>query len=329
MTTRSRFPIFKALFWMLVLMTAPAVPSLGQDYPTRPVEMIVGYAPGGAGDVVARLIAEKLTVSLGKQVIVDNRPSASGAIAARMVARAEPNGQTLLVGQTAEIAVNQHLMPSLGYDAAADLQPIALAGIIPLGLVVQAASPYSSMTALLDAARSNPDGLTFASAGNGTPGHLAGELLRVRTAGNLTHVPYKGGGPALTDVLGGHVDFFFSGLPGAMPHVSAGNLKVLAVSTAKRSSSNPDIPTVADSGVADFDLGLWVGFFAPKATPREIVELLNGKINEILRAPEMQQRLQEQGLEVASMSVAETAAFVTAEIAKYGDIIKATGVKGE
>jgi tripartite-type tricarboxylate transporter receptor subunit TctC len=329
MKTRSSFQIVKAFFWMLILMTVPPVPSFGQEYPTRPVEMIVGYAPGGAGDVVARLIAEKLTVSLGKQVIVDNRPGASGAIAARMVARAEPDGQTLLVGQTAEIAVNQHLMPSLGYDAATDLQPIALAGIIPLGLVVQAASPYPSMNALLEAARSNADGLTFASAGNGTPGHLAGELLRVRTRGNLTHVPYKGGGPALTDVLGGHVDFFFSGLPGAMPHVSAGNLKVLAVSTAKRSSSNPDIPTVAESGVADFDLGLWVGFFAPKATSREIVELLNGKINEILMAPEMQQRLKEQGLEVASMSVDETAAFVTAEIAKYGDIVKATGVKGE
>ena len=289
MTSRTRRLIVGA-FGALAVTVVSQLPASAQDYPARPVQMIVGYAPGGAGDVVARLIAEKLTEKLGQQVIVDNRPGASGAIAARMVVRAEPDGHTLLVGQTAEIAVNQFIIPKLGYDTATELQPIALAGIIPLGLVVQAASPYPTIEALLDAAKSSPDGLTFASAGNGTPGHLAGELLRARTGGNLTHVPYKGGGPALTDVLGGHVDFFFSGLPGAMPHVAAGNLKVLAVSTAKRSSSSPDVPTVAESGIADFDIGLWVGFFAPEGTPQQIVGLLNKDINEILASPDMQRR---------------------------------------
>jgi tripartite-type tricarboxylate transporter receptor subunit TctC len=311
------------------LLIAATVPAAAQSYPTRPVEMIVGYAPGGAGDVVARYIAEKLTASLGKQVVVDNRPGASGAIAARMVARAEPDGHTLLVGQSAEIAINQHFIPNLGYDAAKDLQSVAFAGSFPLGLVVQAAAPYTDLKSMLDAARTKTDGMTFASAGNGTPGHLAGELLKVRTGTNLTHVPYKGGGPALTDVIGGHVDFFFSGLPGALPQIKAGTLKALAVSTAKRSPGAPDIPTLAESDIADFDISLWVGFFAPHGTPEDVVTRLNTEINQILASPDMKTRLQGQGLDVTPMSVEQTTAFVTSEIEKYGRIIKETGAKAE
>lgn len=311
------------------LLALAAFPAWAQSYPSRPVQMVVGYAPGGLGDVVGRLLAEKLTSSLGRQVIVDNRPGASGGIAARLVARAEPDGHTLLVGQTAEIAINKFLNPALGYDPATDLQPIAIVGDAPLGLVVQAAAAFTSLQSMLDAAQAKPEGLSFASAGNGTPGHLAGELLRVRTNRNLLHVPYKGAGPALTDVIGGHVNFFFSSLPAALPHVKAGNLKVLAVSSARRSGSSPDLPTISEGGVADFDLSLWVGIFAPRGTPSDVVARLSEEIGKIIALPEMKERFQSQGLDVVAMSPEQSAAFVGSEINKYGRIIEQTGVKGE
>lgn len=313
----------------LLALAAFPMGAQAQSYPSRPVQMVVGYAPGGLGDVVGRLLAEKLTTSLGEQVIVDNRPGASGGIAARYVANADPDGYTLLVGQTAEIAINKFLNPALGYDPATDLVPIAIVGDAPLGLVVQASGPFADLPSMLDAAQANPDGLSFASAGNGTPGHLAGELLRVRTGRNLLHVPYKGAGPALTDVIGGHVDFFFSSLPAALPHVKAGSLKVLAVSSARRSGSSPDLPTVAEQGVADFDLSLWVGIFAPRGTPADVVARLSGEIGKILTMPEMKEKFQSQGLDVVAMSTEQSTAFVNSEIAKYERIVDQTGVKGE
>ncbi len=234
-------------------LAVAALPAWGETYPSSPVHLIVAYAAGGTGDVVARIVAPKLSTALGQSVIVENRAGASGAIGARSVAVANPDGLTLLIGQTAEVAINQHWLKGLNYDPDKDLQPVALLAVVPLALVVPAKAPYSTMAEFLAALPGAK--LTFASAGTGTPGHFAGELLKAKTHGNLTHVPYKGAGPALNDIIGGHVDLYFSGMPAAMPQLKGGLAKVLAVSSAKRSGIAPDVPTVAESaGIKDFAL---------------------------------------------------------------------------
>src|SRR5689334_16197688 len=222
----------------LGLATAGFVVSNGgqgwsQTYPTRTIQVIVAYAAGGTGDIVARSVADKLGATLGQSVVVENRAGASGAIGAHSVTTAAPDGYTLLVGQTGEMAVNQHWLKGLNYDPDKDLIPIALAAVVPLALVVPAKAPYSTLPDFLNALKAKPK-ITFASAGIGTPGHFAGELLKLKFDENLTHVPYKGAGPALNDLIGGHVEFYFSGFPAAAPHVKAGNLKVLALSSGKR-----------------------------------------------------------------------------------------------
>lgn len=311
-------------------IAAHASPAAAQAYPSRAVTFVVGYAPGGTGDVVARLIAQKLGGVLGQSVVVENRAGASGAIAAQSVARAAPDGHTLLVGQTAEIAINQHLMKGLAYDPGKDLQPIALAAVVPLGLVVPGKAPYATLPELVKAARASKQGLSFASAGIGTPGHFAGELLKAKSQTIMAHVPYKGAGPALNDLIGGHVDLYFPGLPAAMANVKAGQLKLLAVSSAKRSAAAPDVPTVAEAlDAPGFDLTLWAGIFAPRGTPPEIVARLNAEINKILQQADTRDRMMTEGADVAALSVEQFTAFTNAESAKYAQIIKETGVKAE
>jgi tripartite-type tricarboxylate transporter receptor subunit TctC len=304
-----------------------AFPTLAQ-YPSSPVHMIVAYAAGGTGDVVARIVAPKLSIALGQNVVVENRAGASGAIGARSVATANPDGLTLLVGQTAEVAINQHWLKNISYDPDKDLQAVALLAIVPLALVVPSKTPYSTMAEFLATLKTAK--LTFASAGTGTPGHFAGEFLKAKTKGDLTHIPYKGAGPALNDLIGGHVDLYFPGTPAANPLLKGGLAKVLAVSSAKRSGIMPDVPTVAEStGWKDFDFTLWVGVFTPHGTPPEIVAKLNTEINKVLSDPETRQRLVEAGAEVEAMSVARFRAFVDGESSKYLRIINETGVTAE
>lgn len=298
-----------------------------QTYPARDVTVVVGYAAGGTGDVVARIISEQLAKRLGKGVIVDNRPGASGSIAAAHVAKSAPDGLTLLAGQTAEISINPFLM-KLAYDPQTDLMPIALAAVVPLGLVAPEKAPYSTVSEMLADAKKAPSGLTFASSGIGTPGHFAAELLKLKTKANLTHVPYKGAGPALNDILGGHVDLFFSGLPAAVQSVRAGRMKLLAVSSASRSAAAPDVPTVAEAAnIPGFDITLWVGMFAPKGTPSEIVALLNSEINAIITAPDVKARFLAEGADVRALSIDQTAAFTRTESEKYKSLISEMGVK--
>ena len=252
-----------------------------QSFPSRTVHLVVSYAPGGTGDIVARLISDRLAAALGQNVVVENRAGGSGAIGAQSVVSAPADGHTLLIGQPAEVAINPHWIRGLSYDPDRDLQPVALATMVPLALVIPAGAPYANVAGMIKAAATRP--LTFASAGTGTPGHFAGELLKFRTKSNMTHVPYKGAGPALNDLLGNHVDFFFSGFPAAWAQVKAGTLKLIAVSTAKRSPAAPDVPTVAEAaGLPDFDVGLWQGVFAPRATPKDVVLRLNAEINRIV-----------------------------------------------
>jgi tripartite-type tricarboxylate transporter receptor subunit TctC len=266
-------------------LAVAALPASAQTFPSRTVHVVVPYAAGGTGDIVARVVADKLSAALGQSVVVENRPGASGALGTKSVISAVPDGHTLLMGQTGEIAINQHWSKNLGYDPEKDLA---------------------------------------------TPGHFAGEVLKLKTKSNLTHVPYNGAGPALNDLLGAHVDMFFSGFPAAVPHVSSGTLKLIAVSSAKRSGVAPDVPTVAEaSGIKDFDITLWQGFFAPRDTPKEIVARLNTEINKILVQPDVKAKLLDAGADVSPISVDAFAAFTKAESAKFLAIVKESGIKPE
>jgi tripartite-type tricarboxylate transporter receptor subunit TctC len=305
-----------------------ALPAAAQTFPARTITFVVGYAPGGTGDFIARLIGNKVAEKFGRTVVVENRAGASGQIAAQSVVNAAPDGYTILAGQTPEIAINPHWLKN-GLDVERDLVPIALGGVVPLALVVPKDAPYATVPALLEASHA-PNGLLFASAGTGTPGHFAGEVLKLASHGNMTHVPYKGAGPALSDLLGSHVDFYFPGFPAAVPYVKAGQMKLLAVSSARRSSTAPDIPTVAEAtGIKDFDFTLWAGFFAPRGTPKDVVTTLNAAINEVLALPDLRAKMADAGADVIPMSVDQFAAFMKAESAKYTRIIQETGIKPE
>jgi tripartite-type tricarboxylate transporter receptor subunit TctC len=310
----------------LAVATMPAWP---QAYPNRPIRLIVSFPPGGTGDILGRIIANQLSIELGQSIAVENRSGAGGTIGARDVVSAAPDGYTLTVGQTPEIAINPYFMKDVGYDPLKDLQPIALAGVVPLALVVPPRSPFSTAAQWAAALRAEQL-LTFASAGIGTPGHLGGELLKLKIDNKLVHVPYKGAGPALNDVAGGQVDFYFPGYPGAVPLMQGGRIKMLGVSTAKRLTSAPDVPTVAEvTGLANFDFTLWAGFFGPHGLPGDIAARLNGAINKVILEPEIKSKLEASGADVSAMSIDQFNAFVRAEVERYKEIIKDGDLKPE
>jgi tripartite-type tricarboxylate transporter receptor subunit TctC len=306
-----------------------AASARAQTYPDRPIHLIVGFAPGGTGDIVGRIIGNRLSTELGQSVVVENRPGGGGTLAARDVSNAVPDGYTLAVAQTPEIAINPNFMANVGYDPLKDLQPIALTGVVPLGLVVPASSPFSTAADWAAALRAVKP-MTFASAGVGTPGHIAGELLKLKLDSKLTHVPYKGAGPAMNDVAGGQVDFYFPGYPAAVPLTQGGKVKLLGVSSAKRTPVAPDLPTVAEAtGLPNFDFTLWVGFFGPRGTPKDLATKLNAAINKVLLEPDIKARLQDNGAEVSALTIDQFTGFVETESNRYRDIIKAADLKPE
>jgi tripartite-type tricarboxylate transporter receptor subunit TctC len=309
---------------------APAAARAQAKYPSKTITIIVCYVPGGTGDVFARSISDKLGQALGTSVVVENRPGAGGLIGAQMAAKAAPDGHTILMGQTGEMSINKYLMKSSLVDPEKELAPVTLVGKVPLGLAVAGTSPYGNFRALMDAMRANVPGLSFASSGIGTPGHLAAEQLKLVARSSIVHAPYKGAGAALADLLGGHVTYFFSGMPAAIPHVKSGKLRLLAVSTATRAPALPDVPTVAESGQPGFDFSLWGGFFVPTGTPREIVATLNREVGKIL-APgaEARERLAADGTEIVPGTPEQLGAFTRSETRKYEQIIRDTGVKSE
>jgi tripartite-type tricarboxylate transporter receptor subunit TctC len=276
---------------------------------------------------MARIVAQKLTEAWNHQVVVDNRPGAAGMIGADLASKAPPDGYTLLMSYTTEIAIAPTLYPKVPYDPMRDLAPVALAAVTPMILVAHPALPAKNIKELIALARSKPAQLPYASAGNGSPAHLAVELLQKIAKVQMTHVPYKGGGQALTDTIAGHVAMFFSSMPSAMPHVSAGRLRAIAVSTAKRSPAAPEVPSVAESGVPNFDILTWNALFAPAATPRDIVTKLNAEVLRALRAPDMKERLSREGAEVLPLSPDQFRSFVQGEIAKFAKIIKESGAR--
>jgi len=299
------------------------LPASAQTYPTKPVQVVVAFPPGGVGDIVARAVSDKLARALGQPVTVENRPGSAGLIGTQSVMRAAPDGYTLLAGQTTEIVVNKVLGAELPGAPEKPLKPIALFAVMPLVLAVPAGSPYSSPDDLAKAAGESRRGLSFASGGPGTPGHLAAELLRARTKARFTHVPFDGGGPALEGLLQQRVDFYFPVLVTAMPQIKSGQIKPLAITSAKRSPVLPDVPTLAEAGVRDVEVTHWVGLFAPGDTPSDIAGKLNQAANQALSDPEVKQRLADSGAEMTPMSADQFAGFLETETDKYTNLIRA------
>ncbi|MCC6194037.1 MAG: tripartite tricarboxylate transporter substrate binding protein [Burkholderiales bacterium] len=310
----------------LALTSAVAGGVHAADWPERNITVIVPYAPGGQGDVFARLVGERLGQALGKAVIVDNRPGASGVLGTRLAVKAPADGYTLLLGQTGEIAINGTAMKRPGYNTLKDLRPVALVGDSPLVLVTPASSPYQSLADLITAARAKPGSIAYASSGTATPGHLAAAALAAGIKTEMIHVPYKGAGQAITDVIGGQVQFFFASASSIMPHVKGGKVRALAVSTTKRLPALPDVPTVAET-LPGFDFSLWGGYFAPRATPDAVVQRLATEINRIIVEPDLRARFEAEGSAVTPMTPQQFEKFVRDEIAKYARLIKATGAR--
>lgn len=312
---------------VLIAFVLGATAANAQPFPSKPVRIINPFAPGGATDIIARQMAQKLTEEWGQAVVVENRAGASGAIGVEMVAKSPPDGYTLLIATQTTHAANPSLYAKLPYDAAKDFAPLTLAGSTPLALMVRPSLPVSSVKELIDFARKNPAKLVYASGGNGTSQHLTAELMKSMSSTYMLHIPYRGAGPAMTDLLGGQVDLMFDNLPTALPHMKAGKLRGLAVTSASRSSLAPELPTMAESGLPGFELSTWFAFFAPAGTPRTIVDKIAGDMRRVLTQPDMQQRLAAIGVDVKASSPDELAAFQRAELAKWGKIIKDSGAK--
>jgi tripartite-type tricarboxylate transporter receptor subunit TctC len=309
---------------------AMAASAAAQDnYPSKPVRMLVPYGPGGATEIIARIVAQRLTESLSQTFLVENRPGANGNIALEAAAKAAPDGYTLLMASTAEVAINHNLYSRMTYDPVKDLSAVTLAGITPLILVIHPSIPAQSLQELIALAKAKPGRLTFASPGNGSVQHLSGELLKILQRIDMVHVPYKGGAPAVTDLLAGQVSMFFAGMPPAMPHVKAGKLRAIAVTTTKRSPAAPEVPTMEEAGVPGFDITNWFGVFVPAGTPKPIIAKLAAEIGQALTRAEVKESLTAQGVQVGGTSTEEFSRFYRAEIAKYAKIIKDSGARAD
>ncbi|MCX7136430.1 MAG: tripartite tricarboxylate transporter substrate binding protein [Proteobacteria bacterium] len=310
-----------------MLIMASATPA--QTYPIRPIRWVVTYPPGGPTDVVARAIGAKLTEAWGQQIVIDNRAGAGGVIGTDIAAKAVPDGYTLLFGTSAGLTINPALNSKLPYDAVKDFAPVSLLVLNPQILVVHPAVPVNSVKELVALAKARPGQLNYASVGIGSPNHMGMELLKALTGIDIVHVPYKGTGPAITDLLGGQVQVMFNSMPSVIPLVASGKLKGLAVGSVQRSPAVPDIPTVAEAGVPGFENVTWYGMFAPAKTPHDIIVKLNKQVVQILASPEMAQRLASQGAEPRSSTPEELTKFMRVESERWKKVIKTAGIKVE
>ncbi|HZN26932.1 MAG TPA: tripartite tricarboxylate transporter substrate binding protein [Burkholderiales bacterium] len=307
---------------------APTNAAAADAYPSRPIRFIVPFPPGGGNDIVGRLVAVKLGERLGQQVVVDNRGGAGGTVGTDITAKAPPDGYTLLVNNIS-LAVNHTLFTKLPYDTLKDLAPVSLIGRQPNVVVVHPGLPAKSMRELLDLARAKPGQLNYGSGGNGTASHLATEMLKLMTRTDIVHVPYKGLGPALTDLIGGRLEVIISTLASALPQLKAGKLRPLAVTTARRSSFFPDLPTMHEAGVKGYEFSTWYGLLVPAGTPQAIVDRLNQETRKAVGTPAVAEQFVAQGLEPAASSPHEFGAYLRSEVAKWGKVIRASGATPE
>ena len=300
--------------------------ALAQGYPVKPVRLVNPFPAGGSSDTISRIVGQKLGAAIGQTVVLDNRPGAGGNLGAELVAKAPPDGYVLLV-VLASHAINATLYKGLTYDLVKDFEPVIQLCSVTGILVAHPSLPVKSARELVAMAKARPGQLNFASAGSGTVTHLAGELFKTMVGVNLVHVPYRGSGPALIDVLGGQVPLMFANMPGTIQHVQSGKLRVLGVNSLKRSTLLPGVPTVAESGVPGFEASTWFGVLAPARTPREIVARLNADIARSLNAPDMAERFNEEGAVAAGGPPEQFGAFIRAEIEKWSKIVRASGAR--
>ncbi len=310
------------------LTAACFAPACAQNYPTKSIRIIVPFTPGGGNDISARFIAQQLTEAFKQNVIVENRPGAGSTVGTDLVAKSAPDGYTLMVIHNA-IAINQTLYPKLPYDAVRDFAQVALVGVTTNTLVVHPALPVKNTRDLIALAKSKPDALNYASTGAGGTSHLAMEYFRLATGTKIVHIPYKGTAPALTDMVAGQTQVMISALPGTVPFINAKRLTALATSGAKRSVFLPNLPTLAEAGVKDYEFDTWYGMHAPIKVSRDIIVKLNGAIVKALGMPEVKQQLANQGIESSSATPEEFTRYVRSEIEKMGRIIKASGARPE
>ncbi|PZX34606.1 conserved hypothetical protein, UPF0065 [Cupriavidus phytorum] len=312
-----------ALSSTFMLAAAPAAMAQPQ-YPSKPIRLVVPFSAGSATDILARIIGTKMAEGGAYQIIVDNRPGAGGTLGATAVAKAAPDGYTLILVSVGH-AINATLYPKLAYDTVKDFTPVSLVATVPNVLVVNAGSKYKAVRDVVTAAKAAPGTLNFDSAGSGSSTHLSGEMFKLQAGIDIVHIPYKGTGEALTDVMAGRGDMMFAPTVSAMPFVRQGKLRALAVTTARRSSSLPDIPTVAESGLPGYAFDSWFGILAPAGTPKEIVDTLNAEIGKALAAPDVRERLAAQGAEPKRSSPQEFASYIQAEIGKLAPVIRQSG----
>jgi tripartite-type tricarboxylate transporter receptor subunit TctC len=310
-----------------LLLSLSAVFAADTDYPTKPISIIVAYAPGGQGDVFARLVSEKLSTVYKQPVLVDNKPGVSGTVGTRVAAKSKNDGYTLLLGQTGEITVNRLLIKDMGYDPMKELIPVVLIGNAPLLMLAPANAPYNTVSEFIQMARAKPGEFSYGSVGAGTPGHLSAVALGLGAKLNMVHVPYKGVGPLLSDLMAGRLQTFFSSASAAMPQIKGGKLKALGVTTPQRMSALPNVPTIAEAGLPGFSYTLWGGLFAPAGTPTAVIESLNREVNGLLAQAELRARLEADNVAVPKNTPAEFADYVKAESVKFEKLIKEANVK--
>jgi tripartite-type tricarboxylate transporter receptor subunit TctC len=316
---------------LLVVLSMVAWSSSGaaEPFPSKVITIVVPFPAGGATDVVARAIAQGLSAKIGHQVIVDNRPGANGSLGSALVAKAKPDGYTLVMGGVNTHAMNDALYKSLPYNSLKDFSPITLTARIPIAVVVHPSLPVKSIGELIALAKSQPGQQSYGSSGPGGPHHLAMEMFKSMAKVDIVHVPYRGGAPQLNDLLGGHIKIGAIGLPPALPHIQAGSLRPLAVTESKRSTFLPDLPTIAEAGLPGFEVSYWLGLLGPAGMPDDIVEKLNTEIVAVLKRPDVQDQLAKQGAEVVTSTVAEFRALMQTEVAKWAKVVKDANISLE
>ena len=329
MHTPTRRTLARAALAALALGLGLSAQAQAPAYPNKPIRLVVPFTPGGVTDTSGRLIAEQLGKRLGQQVIVDNRPGASGNIGTQQVAAAEPDGYTLLLGFDGTLVINPHVFPKVGFDTLKDFAPVGKIGDAVLILVAHPNFQAKTLKEVIALSKSQAGGLSYGTSGTGGTPHIAGELLKQRTGANLVHVPYKGGGQAMTDVLGGNIPLVYTAVAGAVSHVKSGKLHAVAVSSAQRAPSLPEVPTFIEAGLADFDINSWVGLLAPAKTPKAIVDKLNTELNAVLNDPVVRERLVTLGISASPGGPERFGRDVARDLARYAAVVKAANIKAE